>query len=119
MSHTKPPINWNHCLQRCNNNATLAHDLLNMLAKELPQNKLAIQQAQKESSTANLQQHIHKLHGACACCGADSLQRMLAQLESKLSQQQTLSQQTIDVLLEEIDRTLLAIQTTSYLPAAS
>ena len=44
---------------------------------------------------------------------------MLAQLENKLSQQQTLSQQTINALLDEIDRTLLAIQTTSYLPAAS
>ncbi len=117
MSHTKPPIDWNHCLQRCNNNATLARDLLNMLGKELPQNKAAILKAQTEASTTSLHQHIHKLHGACACCGAESLQNMLAQLENELCQQQLLTQQALTALMQEIDRTVLAIQTTSYLPS--
>ncbi|MBV53032.1 MAG: hypothetical protein CL816_03080 [Coxiellaceae bacterium] len=117
MHNSSLPIDWNNCLQRCNNNAALARDLLDMLAKELPRNKAAILKAHKNRSITEMQQNIHKLHGACACCGANTLQELLAKIEQELQNKPSpLSQGTLQSLIQEIDRTTEAILKGTYLP---
>ncbi len=77
-------IDWNLALKATGNNADIAHELLNMLTDSLPQeikviNELASHQAYKE-----LQQKVHKLHGAVCYCGTPRLKMALRELETGL-----------------------------------
>ena len=118
MSSSKPSINWKNCLHRCNNNKTLAHDLLNMLLKELPTSKTSILKSFNQQSLTQFKRHVHKLHGACACCGADALQNLLADIEQHLDLEQTLPQPAVlSTLIDEIDRTTNSIKNSTYLNA--
>lgn len=77
-------IDWNLALKATGNNADIAHELLSMLAHSLPQeikiiNDLANQQDYKE-----LQQKVHKLHGAVCYCGTPRLKMALRELETQL-----------------------------------
>ena len=81
-------INWKDSIKRSNNNPKLAQDLLDMLSLELPEFKRLISHSLENNNRADLQAHIHKLHGATSYCGVLALQGACRELEKALNENQ-------------------------------
>ena len=81
---TKSSLDWQECLRLSNNKEDLAKELLEMLKKDLPSFQAGINQALKTNNIQQLQNHTHKLHGACCYCGVPRLKQLAEQLESQI-----------------------------------
>jgi len=66
------------------NQPDLAHDMIVMLSKGLPQDLADINHAFTNNDYPELLRYVHKLHGAVAYCGTPRLKEVLAQIETKL-----------------------------------
>lgn len=66
------------------NKKEFAQDLLDLLAKQLPQDFKAINQAFSKKNYVVLQQLVHRLHGALSYCGVPRLKTLVNQLETNL-----------------------------------
>lgn len=80
----KSAINWQDCVRQSSNNAQLAKELLSMFALELPQLKQKINASWEKNDINQLKFHIHKLHGSCCYCGANTLKRHLNDIENTI-----------------------------------
>jgi two-component system sensor histidine kinase BarA len=93
--------------QLTNGNESLAIELFNMLIKELPEHRGAIQQALAENDTRMLKQVTHKVNGASRCCGTPALRNAANLLEAAINngEEDSFESKTAE-LLKEIDRLL-------------
>ncbi len=81
-------LNFQQALACCADNASLAHKLLDTFIKQIDEHIHHISVANQQQQINALQNHIHKLHGACQYIGAPRLKRQLEQLDGHLSQYQ-------------------------------
>lgn len=99
-------------LRLANNNHQLAKELLSMLIAELPQTLASINQAYKKGDYNALQQHVHKLHGACCYCGVPRLKKIAIKIEGILkSNSKLLTDDLINVLNNEIEKICVTFKT--------
>lgn len=80
-------IDWPLALKRAANKEGLAIEMLEGLAKSLPEAKLQISDAITALDTEQLKTHIHKLNGACCYSGVPNLNKITQQIETSLKQE--------------------------------
>jgi two-component system sensor histidine kinase BarA len=79
-------IDWPLALKRAGNKEALAKEMLEGLAKSLPETKVQISEAITSLDLEQLKVLIHKLNGACCYSGVPSLDRVAHQIETSLKQ---------------------------------
>ncbi len=85
----------------------LEAELREMLMKELPEYKRAIQQAYRRSALDSLQETVHKLHGAASICQAPQLREACHELENTLARGDRVTVPAgVDSVLAQINRLL-------------
>ncbi|MEW9809128.1 MAG: Hpt domain-containing protein [Candidatus Symbiodolus clandestinus] len=82
--HFSPTINWPLALQRAGCQADLAHDLLCLLVKSLPQVILRVQRLIDGFKDPDIGSLIHKLHGSTLYSGVPRLSALCCFLETQL-----------------------------------
>ena len=93
--------------QLTNGNESLAIELFNMLIKELPDHRDAIQQAVSDNNTRMLKEVTHKVNGASRCCGTPALRNAANSLEAAINNGEDDSFEIKSAeLLKQIDRLL-------------
>ena len=92
---SQPPVDWQACLELCNDKTEFAKDMLQIFLKELPTMQQDINQAYDNKQFDAMQDIVHKLHGACCYCSVPSLKKIVTELESQLKS----SQHELDELL--------------------
>jgi len=93
--------------QLTNGNEALAIELFNMLIKELPDHRDAIQQALTDNNTRMLKEVTHKVNGASRCCGTHALRNAADSLEAAINNGEDGSFEIKSTeLVKEIDRLL-------------
>lgn len=93
-------------VHRCNGNAELASNLLNKFLHALNDEKTQIKSLLTKNDLVNLEACIHKFHGACHYCGTPALREAAKQAEHQLKTKQVDYINTVNNLLDEIDRAL-------------
>jgi PAS domain S-box-containing protein len=101
-------INLETLAQTMGGNTALAKEMLDMLMKELPKFKQDISAAFEQQDWEALKHHVHKLHGGVCYCGALQLKDMTGHFEKQLINKTGHYEQAYQMLLNEIDKTLLA-----------
>jgi len=81
-----PVIDWSLSLKLAGNKQELAEELLNLLTASLADEVRIIKQFNTDKNYHELQQHLHKLHGAVCYCGTPRLKKSIAALETALKQ---------------------------------
>jgi len=102
-------IDWNLALSLANNREDLAREMLIMLAKGLPEEKVQFNQLFNENDFNGLKNAVHRLHGATCYCGAPKLKQAAYLLESALTNSKKDYSQVkslLDNLNTEIDNLL-------------
>lgn len=79
-------INWKRCLDHCQQNDTLAHEVLQLFDVDAQKIKSELMQASKKNDTKTVLHLVHKLHGGCAYCGVTALKAVVKRLEDDLIQ---------------------------------
>jgi len=115
MSQCQHAIDWKLTLTFCNNKADLAEQLINMLAKEIPEHMLAIEQAQKNNQIDIIADRIHKLIGAGSYCGVPALTDICIAIENdiKTNHASNLAKQ-LPLFYKAANAVLACYQTKSY-----
>lgn len=93
-------------LALCNHNQTLAGELLHKLLGLLPQDQALIARLLTEQKWDELEQSVHKLHGATHYCGVPRLRAAARQAEHDLKRQLPTAAATLQRLLAEISAIL-------------
>lgn len=88
MNKIDESVDWQKCLELTNHKPDLAKELLSMFARELPVLCDQITLAFENKDYEKLQNHAHKLHGACCYCGVPRLQKIVEKLETQLKTKQ-------------------------------
>ena len=70
-------INWSECVEKANNKADVAHEILAMLIEELPTTLNTLQQQWQKQEFKYLEQTIHRLQGGCCYTGVPHLKTSL------------------------------------------
>lgn len=113
---TISPIDWAACVKQSNNKPKIAEELLNMLALELPNFVNEIQQHLSTGNIDGLAHQIHRLHGACCYCGANTLKQLLHDVEVDIHHyDRTMLNQKISQILAEVASVQQALAEKSYL----
>ncbi len=108
-------VDWDLCLKLSNNKPKLAQELLELLAKDLPQYQTILAKAKQQQNFTELEDHIHKLHGACCYVGVPKLKLISQELESLLKANQTKQLlPLIDALSAEIQSVLTSLKQHSF-----
>lgn len=109
-------IDWVLSVKLANNNKELARDLLEMFMAELPNASGRIHQASEKQDYIDLQNQVHKLHGASCYCGVTKLNEILSQMEfavkEKLFNQ---FEQSLAKFDEEVQNILSAYKFENYI----
>ncbi|MDX3773971.1 two-component sensor histidine kinase BarA [Chromatiaceae bacterium AAb-1] len=79
-----PLIDRDLALQRAGGKQTLAIDMLQMLFNSIPDARKQLQRAIADSNADQVQQQVHKLHGACCYTGVPRLKKLVEELETQL-----------------------------------
>lgn len=97
-------IDWELSLKLSNNKAELAKELLLMLVADLPGYEADIRIAHTQHNTAELLDHLHKLHGACCYCGVPALRTLVKDAEAEIKREkQVPSHEVMQLLYQQID----------------
>ena len=104
-THTDPVDLAEH-LARCNNNLALAEELLHKLLVLLPQDQQVIARLSNAQKLDELEQTVHKLHGATHYCGVPLLRLAARQAEHDLKRQLPEAASSVHGLLSEISAVL-------------
>lgn len=81
-----PSVDWDLAIKRTNGNYPAAVEMLDAFMSQLPPSIEAIEEAWQRKDYAELQQHIHRIHGACCYTGAIRFQRLCDDVEVALKQ---------------------------------
>lgn len=109
LNEKKPAaIDWRLCVQKVSGNRALAEEYLACFIEELPKYKTEFLNFFQQQDYKNLEQAVHKLHGACCFCGVPQLQNQVAQVEAlaKHGKQLHNLQNAFSLLIQEIDNVL-------------
>ncbi len=79
-----PVIDWELATKLAGNKKEYAEEMLGLLIKSLPEDRLAINQCYLTEKYVELLQRAHKLHGALCYCGLPRLKAVVRQLETEL-----------------------------------
>jgi two-component system sensor histidine kinase BarA len=82
-------IDWELGLKLAGGKKDLAQDMLTLLVRDLPDDRMAINQLLAEQNYSHLLARVHKLHGAVSYCGTPRLKTILSDVESQLKANQT------------------------------
>lgn len=77
----QPSIDWRLSIKLANNNKELAKDLLEMYINDLPRANEVIQNTFRQKQYSELQNQVHRLHGASCYCGVTRLKALLSKME--------------------------------------
>ncbi len=105
---TKQSLDWQECLRLSNNKEDLAKELLAMLKTDLPNFRNDINQALQSNNIQQLQDHTHKLHGACCYCGVPRLKQLTEQLETQIK---THKSDQLASLVKQVDQEIQNVLT--------
>ena len=108
MQESNSPINWQEILKITNHKPELAKEMVSMLAGELPEIKIFIENALTTKNQTELLNHIHKLHGSCCYCGVTKLRQITAQIEKQLKIHNALTHVSNERSLHPLFRDLFA-----------
>lgn len=107
MEQNLPIVDWELGMRLAGNQRDLAEDLLAMFVQNLPDELTTIKTLHQSQNYPELQQRVHKLHGAACYCGIPRLKMVLSELETNLknniidnSPQINLLETEINLLLE-------------------
>ena len=90
-SNESGSIDWAAALKRSAGKEDLAKEMLQMLVKFIPEVDGWIEKAlEGNSSTEELCQHVHKLHGSSSYCGVPRLKQLCNLLETALRQDKSI-----------------------------
>lgn len=84
-----PPIDWDLCIKLAGNKEDLAHEMLEMLINELPNDIEAVKHAYFANDLKNLREIVHKLHGACCYVGVPKLKALAKEIEDAIGNNDT------------------------------
>ena len=79
-----PIIDWEDSTRLAGHKKELARDMLNMLARDLPQDLQTMQTLHQNKNYQELLRTVHKLHGAVCYTGTPRLKSILSTLETNL-----------------------------------
>ncbi len=102
-------VDWELAMQLAGNSREHAEEMFVLLVKDLPSELANIKQAYSNNHFENLENRIHKLHGALCYCGAPRLKTATAALESAVRDKITHPQ--IPTLLAGFEREVNALIT--------
>ena len=95
-----PVIDWDLGLKLAGNKREIAEEMLHLLTATLADEVATIKQLQENNHYAELQQRLHKLHGAVCYCGTPRLKNSIVALESILKSNKI---DKIITLLEQLE----------------
>ena len=95
-----PVIDWALGLKLAGNKREVAEEMLHLLTATLTDEVTAIKQLQENNRYAELQQRLHKLHGAVCYCGTPRLKNVIVALESVLKSNKI---ENLTTLLEQLE----------------
>jgi len=84
--HEHPVIDWELGLKLAGNKREIAEEMLEMLTMNLAEEVKKIHDSYKNKNYKQLQQQVHKLHGAVCYCGTPRLKKAISTLENALKQ---------------------------------
>lgn len=94
-SHSLPVsrhVDWTQALQRAAGKIELAHEMLQLLLKSLPQTLSELDKYRESNQKDALIQLIHKLHGATCYTGVPAIKQLTELLETSLKTGSSISQ---------------------------
>lgn len=84
MLQQLPIIDWEDSTRLAGHKKDLARDMLNLLARDLPQEMDSIHTLHNDKKFSELLKTVHKLHGAVCYTGTPRLKTLLSALETAL-----------------------------------
>lgn len=84
MLQQLPIIDWEDSTRLAGHKKELARDMLNLLARDLPQEMDSIRNLHNDKKFPELLKTVHKLHGAVCYTGTPRLKTLLSALETAL-----------------------------------
>lgn len=81
-------MDWALGIKLAGNSRKTAEELLDLLAKNLPNDLIKMEALWREKNYPALLAEVHKLHGALCYCGAPELKAVTISLEKALKQNQ-------------------------------
>ena len=84
MSAHIPVLDPAATLRIAHGDATLAHEMLELLIADLPSQRTALQTAWEEGDWPRVQADVHRIVGSASCCGVPALKRAAEALENSL-----------------------------------
>ncbi|WP_022960986.1 ATP-binding protein [Halopseudomonas pelagia] len=116
-NRTDPPVlDQQEGLRLAAGKADLAEDLLAMLIKGLPGERVLIEQHMSTGDNEALLSVVHRLHGATRYCGVPQLRECCLQAETVLKKGDN-SQMAISQLIEAVEQLRQAYQAAQELPS--
>ncbi|QFY56019.1 response regulator [Halopseudomonas pelagia] len=113
---TLPILDYKEGLQLAAGKADLAQDILAMLIKGLPGDRVLIEKYMSQGDDEALLDVVHRLHGATRYCGVPQLRECCLQAETLLKQGKK-SQMAISQLIEAIEQVRVAYHTAEPSPS--
>ena len=113
---TLPILDYREGLQLAAGKADLAQDMLAMLIKVLPGDRVLIEKHMSQGDDEALLDVVHRLHGATRYCGVPQLRECCLQAETLLKQGEK-SQMAISQLIEAIEQVRAAYHTAEHAPS--
>lgn len=77
-------VDWSLALERAGGKSELAHEMLNMLMRSIPETQKKLEQAYIDREREIILQIIHKFHGACCYTGVPKLKTLAETMELSL-----------------------------------
>ena len=82
-----PSMDWQLALRRAHNNRDAALELMESFIRQLPQSVESIETSYEQRDFEELQQQVHRIHGASTYTGASKFQALCDEIESSLKRQ--------------------------------
>lgn len=98
-----PIIDWDFGKKLNEQSPGLTNELLQLFIAQLPAQLTAINKAFQTKNIIELENQLHKLHGACVYCGLVRLKMAIKKCAAAIKQRPTLSPSLLDEMNREID----------------
>lgn len=115
VMENEKPIDWALALKLANNKPELAKEMLTFFVADLPQFQHSINQTYANANYEELQQQVHKLHGASCYCGAPRIKSMASELETALKRHnKKIVGQLVNALDDEIKKVITSFEASDF-----
>ena len=96
-------FDWQETLRLANGKLDLAKEILKLFYQELPQAKLAINQAYQIQDWQQTNMLLHKLYGSCCYCVSPRLKNIIRRLELAIKDNDKLEPDLIELFNQAAD----------------